>query len=48
VQWGALLPLISGVASGPVVQPGGTNNFKQNEEMFYSEAKVTALLILKI
>jgi hypothetical protein len=38
----------SGVASGPAVPPGGTNNFKKNEEMFYSEAKITALLILKI
>jgi hypothetical protein len=34
----------SGVASGPAVPPGGTNNFQKNEEMFYSEA----LLILKI
>jgi hypothetical protein len=39
---------ISGVASGPAVPPGGTNNFQKNDEMFYSEAKITALLILKI
>jgi hypothetical protein len=38
----------SGVASGPAVPPGGTRNFKQNEEMLYSEAKLTAFLILKI
>ena len=38
----------SGVASGPAVPPGGTNNFQKNDEMFYSEAKITALLILKI
>jgi hypothetical protein len=42
------LPILSGVASGPAVPPGGTNNFQKNEEMFYSEAKITALLILKI
>ena len=42
------LPTHSGVASGPAVPPGGTNNFQKNDEMFYSEAKITALLILKI
>jgi hypothetical protein len=40
--------IISGVASGPAVPPGGTRNLKKNEEMFYSEAKFTAFLILKI
>ena len=40
--------ILSGVASGPAVPPGGTNNFQKNDEMFYSEAKITALLILKI
>ena len=39
----------SGVASGPAVPPGGTRNFKKNnEEMFYSEAKLTAFLILEM
>jgi hypothetical protein len=38
----------SGVASVPAVPPGWTNNFQKNEEMFYSETKITALLILKI
>ena len=38
----------SGVASGPAVPPGGTDNFQKNDEMFYSEAKITTLLILKI
>jgi hypothetical protein len=48
-QWFELdLNVASGVASGPAVPPGGTNNFKKNDEMFYSEAKITALLILKI
>ena len=37
----------NGVASGPAVSPGGTNNFQKNE-IFYSEAKITALLILQI
>ena len=31
-------PKFSGVASGPAVPPGGTNNFQKNEEMFHSEA----------
>jgi hypothetical protein len=40
--------IASGVASGPAVPLGGTNYFQKNDEMFYSEAKITALLILKI
>jgi hypothetical protein len=42
-----LASVYSGVASGPTVPPGGTRNLKKNEEMFYSEAKLTAFLILK-
>ena len=38
----------SGVASGPAVPPGGTKNFQKYEKMFYTETKITVLLILKI
>ena len=37
-----------GVASGPAVPPGGTKNFQKYEKMFYTETKITVLLILKI
>jgi hypothetical protein len=40
--------MFSGVASGPAVPPGGTDNFQKNDEVFYSEAKITTLLFLKI